>query len=580
MSHTLLNELRQFVIDELTASQHQLFEGWDRPLNEKLLSGHTQAFTHLEEGIEHNSVWAYLDPACESRFREGDMVCLHTGDPHDRFLKQLILDEEQENRWLLTGMSIPLASWQPHAHRKVYADTDMLDLSGMFAKAISEVAETAIGRQLILPLLNGDIAADTLNTTDYDYAAEQAESPTHHCNDDQVEAVGWACGATHMACIQGPPGTGKTRVLALIAKILVDRGERVLVTSHTHMAINNALNKIHDHDVPVIKVGRTTATKGLRTEVENFERIDEWEERPSHGGYVIGATPFATCTPRLETCQFNTVIFDEASQITMPLAVMAMRKATRFIFIGDHKQLPPVVTSRSVLDPESPSVFAKLMDEKRENVVSLYSTYRMNKTLTSWPSELFYDRQLTSCGDNAQRQFSLAQLPKQYSQILSRDHSLVFVESRQSGARTSNTADATLVAELCSEAIDAGLDASEIGIVAPFRNQGRRIRALLNQKLEVYTAKSIIADTVERMQGQEREMIILCMTTTDPHFLQLMAPFLFQPERLNVSVTRAMTKTIIIGPVIDQYFSHDEAIVHQWAKDYQALVERCYKAEI
>ena len=64
-----------------------------------------------------------------------------------------------------------------------------------------------------------------------------------------------AFAAKYLACIQGPPGTGKTRVISLIAKQLVEEGHRVLLTSHTHMAINNALNKVAATGVPLVKVG-------------------------------------------------------------------------------------------------------------------------------------------------------------------------------------------------------------------------------------------------------------------------------------------------------------------------------------
>lgn len=89
-----------------------------------------------------------------------------------------------------------------------------------------------------------------------------------------------------------------------------------------------------------------------------------------------------------------------------------------------------------------------------------------------------------------------------------------------------------------------------------------------------------MSDTVERMQGQEKELVFLSVTTTDPHFLSRLAAFIFQPERLNVSVTRAMTKMIIIGPTISDDFSHEEEVVCQWAEDYQELLKRCHWAKI
>lgn len=112
------------------------------------------------------------------------------------------------------------------------------------------------------------------------------------------------------------------------------------------MAINNALSKIADRKVPTLKVGGSR--EDLDKHVDWEAEPARWERLPEAGqGYVIGATPFATCSS-LANYSFDTVIFDEASQITLPLALMAMRKGKRFIFIGDQKQLPPVLLSRSI----------------------------------------------------------------------------------------------------------------------------------------------------------------------------------------------------------------------------------------
>ena len=155
----------------------------------------------------------------------------------------------------------------------------------------------------------------------------------------QAQAIGLAHGALQIACIQGPPGTGKTRVLSLIARLMVKRGERLLVTSHTHMAINNALNMILAQGVPTVKIGRQAQRKGLNDGVPCHPDLGAWENRPTDG-YVVGATPFATCNARLENYEFDTIVFDEASQITVPLALMAMRKGKRFIFIEKSAPCP------------------------------------------------------------------------------------------------------------------------------------------------------------------------------------------------------------------------------------------------
>lgn len=129
--------------------------------------------------------------------------------------------------------------------------------------------------------------------------------------------------------------------------------------------------------------------------VKHFEYGDDWEHKPD-SGYVIGATPFATCSSRLEQYDFDTVIFDEASQITLPLAIMAMRKAKRFIFVGDHKQLPPVVLSVSVLD--DCSIFSRMISGNPDVSVMLSQTYRMCHALSSWYSQIYYSGRLVSAG--------------------------------------------------------------------------------------------------------------------------------------------------------------------------------------
>ena len=102
-----------------------------------------------------------------------------------------------------------------------------------------------------------------------------------------------------------------------------------LVSSHTHTAINNALNAIAPHGVPLVKVGRSTQSKALDAGITMVENLKDWHDRPERPGqgYVVGATPFATCSKRLQHYSFDTVVFDEASQITLPLALMACSNA-------------------------------------------------------------------------------------------------------------------------------------------------------------------------------------------------------------------------------------------------------------
>ncbi|MEY8239015.1 MAG: AAA domain-containing protein, partial [Cycloclasticus sp.] len=436
-------------------------------------------------------------------------------------------------------------------------------------------ANSAIGRDVVLPLLAGKLDTSLIYEDNYDDAADRAEK--EKLNSKQVDAVGKGVAAKHLACIQGPPGTGKTKVISLIAKLLVEDGQRVLITSHTHMAINNALNKIAQEQVPVIKVGASGCKKGLDEAVAHFEYGIDWKDQPD-SGYVIGATPFATCSERLEKYQFDTVIFDEASQITLPLAVMAMRKATRFVFVGDHKQLPPVVLSKSVLDDSS--IFFRLISRDNEEAVMLSQTYRMCHALSRWPSERYYDGYLTSSGSNASKSFILPRTPKMHAELLSGDIPFIFIKTPGINSRSSNQTEAELVTDIIVSAIDAGLDPEEVGVVTPFRRHAKALKSKLAAKLGLFSSKSIVADTVERMQGQEREMIIVSLCASDPQYLNAIASFFFQAERLNVAITRPKTKLIIIGPELPVSFKDDsnDPKLKQNIDAYRSLVSSAHHA--
>ena len=566
-----LQQLRGFVHDEQQASLAKLLDVWERPLADKIAKGDTQHFTRLERHTDDDALWAYPDDN-ESRFREGDLVCLHGGDVHELPIgRQFSLELEEEDRWLLRGRGKHAIELVEAYSEGAYADPDTMDLTGYYEKALNEIGSSARGADL-LKLLSGDIDID-FNEAEVEEGRQKALSEGF--NEKQADAVGYAYGANRVSCIQGPPGTGKTRVLGLIAAMLVARGERVMMTSHTHMAINNALNKIHERGVPVVKVGRKTQSKGLERAVPVVDSLGDWRELPSDGGYVVGATPFATCNSRLENYAFDTIIFDEASQVTLPLALMAMRKGKRFIFIGDHKQLPPVLLSRSILSSKIHSAFARLTAIGEYHSVMLDTTYRMNRWLTAWPSRTYYHGELQSEGVNRDRMLRLAEVPPTLAEVFDPEASAVFIPTRDPLARSRNPQDAELVVELCSAAVSGGVPLSEIGIVSPYRAQGRAIRKLLSKRFGESAARKVVADTVERMQGQERELVILSLATGDEAYLAAIAAFFFQPERLNVSITRAKTKLITIGPEGGDSSLIEDERVRQWVADYRGFVAQC-----
>jgi DNA replication ATP-dependent helicase Dna2 len=571
----LLAKLLAFVKDEQAAGHRKLLDIWSRPIDEKLRTGWSQRFSRLERTDDPLAVWAYPEDA-DSRFREGDMLVLHGGSPLDAVLARgITLECEDEDRWLLRGLRVPSAL---HAYEggACFADPDGMDLTQYYEQALEEIGTSEIGREVVLPLLAGDLEI-TFTAPDYDFAARAAES--RQFNEGQARAVGLAFGADQLACIQGPPGTGKSSVLALIARLMVDRGERVLVTSHTHMAINNALNKVHNEGARAVKIGLPAQCKGLEEGVACVPSFAAWLDRPTDG-YVIGATPFATCTSRLEHCEFDTIIFDEASQVTVPLALMAMRKGRRFVFIGDPRQLPPVMLSRSVLDKDSMSVFAALTSRSAGHSVMLEETYRMNRALTDWPSRTYYGGELHAAAGNADRRLALSRVPGPLEAVFDGEAPGVFIPTLERAGRTRSFRDAERVADLCVAAVAGGLPPHEIGVVTPYRAQARAVRSLLHARLQRAAAREVVADTVERMQGQERELIILSLVSGDKSFLQAVAEFFFQPQRLNVSITRAKSKLIVIGPEPGTVPVVEHAELRRWIAEYEDLVRHLKRVSL
>jgi DNA replication ATP-dependent helicase/nuclease Dna2 len=537
--------LRQFVLDECDAQRQQIEQEWARPLAERVADGLAL------EGVRFLGLQpdGYLELACDhnqSRFREGDTLCLNRGSPFFEPFVNVTLEVDDETRLTIflddpKTFDLNLLHAEPTGW---VLDQGYLDFSHYVVDALTEVGDTFIGTQRILPLLMG-VARPQADLARYQRALEQAENLG--LNYDQAEAFAQAYATDLTWLIQGPPGTGKTRVLAHLAEMLVADGERVLMTAFTHRAINNALNTLARvaPDVPAAKIGQPHRADDLHG-TENYRYFNQSPMAEMDKGYVIGATPFATRTRRLSGVEFETVIFDEASQITLPLAVMGMLAGKRFIFFGDQKQLPPVLTRRYSGGAFRESVFEVLADQGFDTLLT--ETYRLNRELAEWPSTTFYAGRLKPASEEVARRRLELEIPSRFVEVLDPAHPKVFLDLQHRNATTRNHKEASVVVDLLLTLLESGLPPWDVGVVVPYRAQGREIRALLRAALpDAETRQHIVVDTVERMQGQEREAVLVSLTTSNPTFAAHLAEFFFQPERFNVAVTRPRSKLIIVG---------------------------------
>ena len=534
-----LQKLRKFVQNEADAQYRALEKQWAHPLQERVAKGWSVEGLHIER--MKNDIAGLSCGTNDSRFREGDLVLLHRGDPHDpnSLHCELQYDGETDlevslirgNEYFLT---LQADGW--------IMDQDWFDASPFYLDALNAVADSQLGRSTILPLLQGSL------TPKIDYARyerAQEELAGSGLNDSQVESIAMSYATDLLHLIQGPPGTGKTLMLAYLARLFVADGRRVFVTALTHRAIHNALNKIPkvDSAIPVCKIGEGRHIDDL--DIPNFETFASSRFGENSGGYVIGATPFALQSKRLSGVEFDVVLFDEASQITLPLAIMGMLAGSKYIFIGDENQLPPVTTF-SVEAATQISIFNYLSGHGNETMLNV--TYRLNDVLTDWPSRTFYRNELKASEEAAGRRLILSPEATRWDFVLDPEVPAVFLDLCHQNTTVRSRTEANVVIELILSLFMRDVSPEDIGVVVPYRAQSRLIRSLIRRNLlDSELAGHLVVDTVERMQGQEREVIIVSFATTSAKFAAQMADFLFQPQRLNVAVTRPRTKLILVG---------------------------------
>jgi DNA replication ATP-dependent helicase Dna2 len=192
------------------------------------------------------------------------------------------------------------------------------------------------------------------------------------------------------------------------------------------------------------------------------------------------------------------------------------------------------------------SIFSFLSGRGDETMLNI--TYRLNDILSDWPSRTFYGNALSPSVEAAGRRLQLSSNSSRLDFILDPASPAVFLDLCHRNTTVRSRKEAEMAVELILALLEHGISPEEIGVVVPYRAQSRLIRSLLRRQiLDETTLGRLVIDTVERMQGQEREVVLVSFATASPAFALQMADFLFQPQRLNVAVTRPRSKLILIG---------------------------------
>lgn len=172
----------------------------------------------------------------------------------------------------------------------------------------------------------------------------------------------------------------------------------------------------------------------------------------------------------------------------------------------------------------------------------------MNRWINEFPSKQFYEGKLTPDKSNVNWKLSIDNHFRKHQEVLDIDKPEVLFCHDHKSEQSRSDFEAGIIAEFVKEYIAKGLSGKDIAIITPFRAQVRQIKKHIS-RLESYIKikEDLFIDTVERIQGQEREVIIFSLATSNPERAKQRAEFFFNPNRFNVALTRAKKKRIVLA---------------------------------
>ncbi len=427
--------------------------------------------------------------------------------------------------------------------------------------------------------------------------------------------------ARRVLLVQGPPGTGKSHTLgwAVLARMYAERAGRqgslrVAVCCQTHNAVNIVLQSIAAKLTRLNGTAPGQCLEGLRlyksggeeTEengLAGVEPLDPWESRRQLGQIlnsslvVIGATPGGLHklmkeynnrgTPETLWTRkpFDLVILDEASQMNLPQAVLSsawLHPEGQLIVVGDHRQMSPILTHSwqeedrlsAVASQPYRSVFQYLLDHQFPRV-ALDESFRLHKLQAEFLQEHIYRQDGINFHSRRQQRLPALNGPAHSAfvrAVLDPAYPVVVIWHDEHQSQQANPTEADLIAPIVTACLeDLGLNGSEgVGVVVPHRAQ----KALLRSRLPALALWEAV-DTVERFQGDEREVIIVSATASDPDYVLAEAEFLLNPNRLNVALSRPRQKLIVVASqAVFSFLSADLEIFDQ-AVLWKRLLSRC-----
>ena len=433
-----------------------------------------------------------------------------------------------------------------------------------------------------------------------------------YLNSTQEEAVNEVLRTKDVMVVHGPPGTGKTTTLVEAIYETLMRESQVLVCAQSNMAVDWISEKLVDRGVNVLRIGNPSRVNDKMlsfTYERRFEAHpdypDLWQLRKTiremrnhrHRGddsfhqkierlksraaeieirinaelfgeaRVIASTLVGSANRLLHGMRFTSLFIDEAAQALEAACWIPMRRVSRVILAGDHCQLPPTIKSLAAMHGGLDKTLMQRIAENHPEVVTLLRVqYRMNEQIMRFSSDWFYGGKVESAPSVRHRG------------ILDYDNPIVWIDSKDTlpSPADKNTEPETVSSRYHEEFIGESFgrinkpeaeltlatlqelfdkigrarileERIDVGIISPYRAQVQYLRQLIRRREYYKPYRSLISvNTVDGFQGQERDIIIISLVRSNE---QGQIGFLRDLRRMNVAITRARMKLIIIGDV-------------------------------
>lgn len=360
----------------------------------------------------------------------------------------------------------------------------------------------------------------------------------------------------------GPPGTGKTYTIGQVVKQLLSSKPKckIFVTGTTNLSIDNCLQNILEHCQNLTMKKANKITKIQKVTSYGTETL------------VYGSTVYQM--HKIEE-EFDYIIVDEASQMKIPEFLMTFQKShteTKFLIVGDDNQLPPIIHNKYLgadkkILPLSQSIFSYLIQKDPNCKIQLEKCYRMNAALCAYPQKIYGEKFVPANDELAKQTLVLKDkntegncdakdkldwiLNPQYPVVLCLvDHDSIKTKGSETEARLCADISGRLFNRLngTEEEKREHFWKKDLAIVSPHHVQIRRIKEELKKQVpfESLEDKDLFVGTVDKMQGQEADTVIISYGITDSKIAFHEDEFIYNKNRLNVSITRAKKKLILI----------------------------------